>query len=240
MKKAMFFAIIGFLAAVLLPVSSATAAVVDIIVPDAGFEDTPTRGPGQYIYVGDYTGPWQSELSGGAYIHSTYYDGGLPAHSGNHKVTTSDYYGNTAYFDQVYQILDETFIEGATYTLSVWVGNAWPEQGYVDDWALYFTGEDYTINLAEAHGLALLPDWEQISLEYTATAADAGKKIGIKMSGAVGESYIAFDDVTLSYAVDPGLASNANPLNEQTDVHHDAVLSWEPAELSAATNGQVV
>ena len=46
MRKAMFFAIIGFLAAVFLPVSSATAAQVDIFVPDAGFEETPTLGQG--------------------------------------------------------------------------------------------------------------------------------------------------------------------------------------------------
>jgi hypothetical protein len=34
-------------------------------------------------------------------------------------------------------------------------------------------------------------------LVYTATAADAGKKTGIKMSGEQGESYICFDDVSL-------------------------------------------
>ncbi|MCH8192707.1 MAG: CHRD domain-containing protein, partial [Planctomycetes bacterium] len=137
---------------------------------------------------------------------------------------SSDYYGNTAYFDVVYQILDETFIEGATYTLSVWVGNPRPEQGNADDWALYFTGEDYTINLAEAHGLALLPDWELISLEYTATAADAGKRIGIKMSGAEGETYVAFDDVTLSYVEPaPTVPFSLGPV-EDIELGNDAQL----------------
>jgi len=119
----------------------------------------------------------------------------MPARSGNFKAYPSD----ADAFDYIYQILDETFIEGGTYTLSVWVGNAWPGQGYAEGWSLYFTAEDYTINLIEANGLALSADWEQISLVYIATAADAGKKIGIKMSGEQGESYIAFEDVTLSY-----------------------------------------
>jgi len=86
----MFFAIIGFLAAVLLPVSSATAGEVDIFVPDASFEETPTLGQGGYIYVGNYTGPWKSTLGNGAFIVSSYYGGDLPAHSGNHKVHTTD------------------------------------------------------------------------------------------------------------------------------------------------------
>ena len=217
----------------------------EIPVPDAGFEDTAARAPsvdggfGQYIYLEDeaYTGPWQGP-NFAAYINATYYPWGLPAHSGNHKVTASDYYGNTAYFDVVYQILDETFIEGATYTLSVWVGNPRPEQGDVDDWSLYFTGEDYTINLAEAHGLALLPGWEQISLEYTATAADAGKKIGIKISGAEGESYVAFDDVTLSYgftiAVDPG--SDIAAANAQAEAGDTVLFAEGMYYLSSQIN----
>jgi len=181
---------------------NAAPTMVPVTVPDAGFDDHILNNVGDLIYIGDsgYTGSWKSDYgSGGAYIDYRYWlgDGDLPARSGDFKAYPSD---ETA-FDYIYQILDETFIEGATYTLSVWVGNAWPAQGYADGWGLYFTGEDYNINLIEAHGLALSADWEQISLEYTATAADDGKKIGIKLSGEEGESYIAFEDVTLFHSV---------------------------------------
>ncbi|MHC4519587.1 MAG: hypothetical protein ACYTAS_13440, partial [Planctomycetota bacterium] len=218
MKKSLFFPIVGFLAAVFLPASSAMA--VDIVVPDAGFDDHALNNVGDYIYVGDssYTGAWRSDYgSGGAFIDYRYWlgDGDLPARSGDFKAYPSD--GEVPSFDHIYQILDETFIEGATYTLSVWVGNAWPEQGYADGWGLYFTGEDYRNNLTEAHGLALSGDWEQISLVYTATAADAGKRIGIKMSGEEGESYIAFEDVTLSYEL-PTIAKNPIPPDGAADV----------------------
>jgi len=234
MKTSLFLAVIGFFAAVFLPVSSATA--VDIIVPDAGFDDHVLNDVGDYIYIGDssYTGAWKSDYgSGGAYIDYRYWiaDGDLPARSGNLKAYPSE--GETLTFDYIYQILDETFIEGATYTLSVWVGNAWPEQGYVDGWGLYFTGEDYTINLIEAHGLALSGDWEQISLVYTATAADAGKKIGIKMSGEEGESYIAFEDVTLSYEV-PTVAKNPAPTDDADDVPATTTLTWTPGQGATA------
>ncbi len=186
--------------AVFLLVSPASG--VEIPVPDAGFEDHDLNNQGDYVYIGDatYTGAWKNDIGpNGAYVDYRYWfsDGDLPARSGEFKAYPSD----AETFDYIYQILDETFIEGATYTLSVWVGNAWPDQGYADGWGLYFTGEDYNINLTEVHGLALAADWEQISLAYTATAADAGKKIGIKMSGEEGESYIVFDDVTLSYDV---------------------------------------
>jgi hypothetical protein len=214
----------------------ASASGVEIPVPSADFDDHVLNNQGDYVYIGDptYTGAWKNDIGAdGAYVDYRYWlsDGDLPARSGEFKAYPSD----AELFDYIYQILDETFIEGATYTLSVWVGNAWPAQGYADGWALYFTGEDYNINLTEAHGLALADDWEQISLAYTATAADAGKKIGIKMSGEEGESYIVFDDVTLSYDV---LASNPNPAHEQTDVPRDVILGWDAGGLAAQTNGQ--
>jgi hypothetical protein len=87
--------------------------------------------------------------------------------------------------------MDETFVEGVRYTLSVWVGQPW--DGYGSGWWLYFTGEDYRNNLIEASGSASA-SWQQVSVVCTATAADAGKKIGTKIKG---DQYIAFEDVTL-------------------------------------------
>ena len=117
----------------------------------------------------------------------------MPALSGNNKAYGND--GGSE--DYIYQILDETFIEGKTYTLSVWVGQAW--DGYENGWGLYFTGEDYTNNLIEASGEAPVGSWQQVSLEYTATAADAGNRIGIKMQAA---TYVTLEDVTLFHSSD--------------------------------------
>jgi len=214
---------------VLAVTGTASADQWDIAVPDAGFDDHVLSNMGDYIYIGDpaYTGAWKS-VEGNAWIDYGYWaaDIDMPARSGNFKAYPSD----AEAFDHIYQILDETYIEGGTYTLSVWVGNAWPASGYADGWGLYFTAEDFKTDLAETHGLALSGEWEQISLVYTATAADAGKKIGIKMSGEQGESYIAFEDVTLSY---DGPAANfraTNPIPADGALLMDTwvTLSWVP------------
>ena len=220
---------------VLAVTATASADQWEITIPDAGFDDHVLSNVGDYVYIGGagYTGAWKSDI-GQAWIDYGYYlgDVDMPARSGNFKAYPSD----AEAFDYIYQILDETFIEGGTYTLSVWVGNAWPASGYADGWGLYFTAEDYSINLAEAHGLALTDEWEQISLVYTATAADAGKKIGIKMSGEQGESYIAFEDVTLSYdgPPRPPLATDPTPADGALLGDTWAYLIWEPADSAVS------
>ena len=174
-----------------LAVTGTASADLIITVPDAGFDDHVLNDVGDWIYVGDaaYTGAWKS-AGGDAWIDYGYYAGDidLPALSGNNKL-----YPYESTEDYVYQILDETFVEGKTYKLSVWVGIAWA--GYDDNWSLYFTGEDHGVNLGEISGNAPVETWEQVSLVYTATADDAGKKIGIKMTGAI---YVTFEDVTLT------------------------------------------
>jgi len=193
---------------VLAVMGTASADQRTITVPDAGFDDHVLNNVGDWLYIGDssYTGAWKSLFTeNGAWIDYDYYaaDGDLPALSGNNKA-----YGTYSAEDYIYQILDETFIEGATYTLSVWTGLAW--SGYDDYWSLYFTGEDYTNNLIETSGSAPVGSWQQVSLVYTATAADAGKKIGIKMKGA---EYVNFEDVTLSYdaGAEPGVTITVDP-----------------------------
>jgi hypothetical protein len=232
MKKSLIYAIVGFVAVVFLPIRPASADDQLITVPDAGFDDHVLNNLGDYVYIGDssYTGAWKNDYGpdDGAWIDYRYWDGDLPARSGLFKAYPSD----AETFDYIYQILDETFIEGKTYTLSVWVGNAWPGEGYADGWSLYFTGEDYTNNLIETSGLALSGDWEQVSLVYTATAADAGKRIGIKMSGEQGESYVTFEDVTLygpPKPRDPVPADGAMIMDTWLN------LSWTPANF-AVTN----
>jgi len=136
-------------------------------------------------------------------------------------------YGYEEIEGYIYQILDEQFVEGQTYTLSVWVGLAW--EGYDDYWSLYFTAEDHSINLIELSGNAPVGSWEQVSLVYTATAADAGNRIGIKMQGA---DFVTFEDVTLyghPKTRDPQPADGALVMDTWVN------LSWTPANF-AVTN----
>jgi len=172
----------------------ASAGAWVITVPDASFEDH-VLAEGGYVDIADagYTGAWSCD-AGDAWVDYGYwradgYSEDLYAHSGNNKAY--------AYEDYIYQIFDETFVQGVKYTLSVWVGQPW--EGSASGWKLYFTGEDYTNNLIEASGTAGLT-WGQVSLEYTATAIDAGNKIGIKMYG---DSDVSFDDVTLDAIPEP-------------------------------------
>jgi len=171
MKKSLIYAIVGFITAMCLLFSPASANDQLITVPDAGFDDHVLNNVGDWIYIGDsgYTGAWKSLFaSDGAWLDYGYYiddpaGPDLPALSGNNKV-----YGTYTTDDYIYQILEEKFIEGETYTLSVWLGIAW--EGYDDYWSLYFTGEDHNNNLIETSGNAPVGSWQQVSLVYTATA----------------------------------------------------------------------
>jgi len=220
MKTSLVFSIIGLVAAMCLSVSPVRADQWQVVVPDAGFDDHVLANVGDWISISDvdYTGPWESP--GSAWIDRLYWASegwteDLPAKSGNNKA-----YGD---YDYLYQILDERFIEGGTYTLTVWVGQAWI--GYDDNYSLCFTGEDYTNNLIEKHGYATVEDWGLESLSYTATAADAGKRIGIKMYG---DEYVTFEDVTLSYNGPPAppMATNPVPGDGVRYESDSVVLAW--------------
>ena len=204
-------------------------AQVAIPVADAGFDDH-VLAEGDWIYIGDpgYTGAWQNLFmdSGdmGAWVDNGYYaaDVDLPALSGNNKA-----YGTYNADDYIYQILDETYVEGATYTFGVSVGAPWED--YDDSWSLYFTTDDYTDELASIAGNGPIGEWGQASLEYTATAADAGKKIGIKMKGA---DYVNFEDITLY-----GHPKTRDPIPADGTMIMDTWISlgWTPASF-AVTN----
>jgi len=206
---------------VLAVMGTASADQWEITVPDAGFEDHVLANSGTIDVADGYTGAWKS-LSGNAWIDYLYWAANgwpedLPAHSGNNKAYP--------FLDYIYQILDETYIEGGTYTLKVWVGQPWV--GYASGWRLYFTSEDYEDNLIEASDTAGLV-WEQISLTYTATAADAGKRIGIKMWS---NEEVSFDDVTLSYDGPAGnlRATNSTPADGALLEDTWVSLSWNAA-----------
>ncbi len=224
MKKSLICVTVGFVVALCLPLSPAAAGQHDIYVPDAGFEDHVLTDEADWFYIADDTiTAWKSVAgTGGAWIGWNYYGVWL-AYNGNNKVY--GYYETEN--DYIYQILDETFIEGKTYTLSVWVGSGW--SGYPDGWWLYFTGEDYNDEIIQASGSAPIFSWKQVSLVYTATAADHGKKIGIKLQG---DAWVTFDDVTLSYG--PPKARNPEPADGALVLDTWANLSWSPVDKATS------
>ncbi|MHC4322970.1 MAG: hypothetical protein ACYSUX_01710 [Planctomycetota bacterium] len=224
MKKSLIYTMAVFVMAVCLPFSPAAANEQAITVPDAGFEDHILSNTADWFYIADSSQTaWNSVSgSGGAWVGWDYY-GGWPAFNGNNKV-----YGDYEIgIDYIYQTLDETFIEGETYTLSVWTGSGW--SGYDDGWWLYFTGEDYTDELVVASGKSPVGSWEQVSLVYTATAADDGKRIGIKLRG---DAWVSFDDVSL---YGPPKPRDPNPADGAMIMETWVNLAWTPAS-SAVTH----
>ncbi|MHC4537729.1 MAG: hypothetical protein ACYS6K_27675, partial [Planctomycetota bacterium] len=204
---------------VLAVTGTASADPWYINVPDPGFEDHVLTNIYDYVYLSSesYTGAWESEYTGyGAWIGWDYWGpGDWPPYMGTSQLFTQE---DAA--DKVYQILDEIYVEGATYTFSAWVSIGW--SGYGNNYTLNLTDENYQNDLTVSSGkLNPASKWLHKSLSYTATADDDGKKIGIKMFG---DFYVTFDEITLLYD-GPGL-TNLSPANGAVDVSVETNLTW--------------
>ncbi len=214
---------------IVLAVSAVSTAAVT--VDNSGFEDAGIAAGG-YSY--SYT-PWESLNEGGGYtpwLSNGYYS---PEMGTTIMYTTGD---------NVYQALTETFVEGTTYEFSMTVGLG--HGGSSDNWTLYFYNGDAVISsvsdltaatLASTGGvLPSSPDGSSgtaKTVSYTATAADAGKKIGI---GFNGDYYTQFDNAIITDT--PGVvtpkASVPNPAHSTTDISVNTItLSWQgPVEVT--------
>ncbi len=83
------------------------------------------------------------------------------------------------------------------------------------------------------------PDGPDSFDEYELTVVLSDGRLTIQMAPTQeGHCKICFVDITL--AIPPGAARNPIPTNEVTDVPRDVVLSWEPGEFAAPTNGHKV
>jgi len=160
------------------------------------------------LYQGNNVG-W--DASAASWVGNTnYYAGGgtypIVAYSGDQWMVPSG--------DTVHQELTNTFIEGRSYTLSVmatagaydqylqigFAGDS-PQNGYRG------TNDEYVV---ASSPLLVVPKndfkWTGHVFFYTATAADAGKTIGINITGSAG-TYV--DDITVeeTYVPDPVIVS---------------------------------
>ena len=175
---------------------------------DPGFEvymPNNTNGVDRgYDYVGtlhdwDYT-EWGSPAASliADTTHATTTTGPPTAHDGDNWVAFNQ---NT-----IHQALPGTYVEGVTYTLSWWAAADTSNQlmyvAFTDGaGANGYIGGSNAWYIAGAGSPAIdVPDtgfaWNQYSYSFTASAADAGKRIGIDMYGR-NATYI--DDVSVSY-----------------------------------------
>ena len=169
MKKSLIFAIVGFVVAVCLPVSSAGAAAVAIV--NGGFEDPvlaeddwtwlDTPGWTHVGAVGDAgDGVWNTTISD--------FDPVI-APEGENVVYTENPPEGVA--NGVAQVLTENFAANTDYTLTAEVGNSW---------AYYWSG--YSVQLLaggtviEQDNNTLWPDymeWATSTVAYTYDAGDS-------------------------------------------------------------------
>ena len=145
----------------------------EIYVGDPSFEKQPLSG-GNY---GPLEAPWVGAGGGWACIEVY---GFLNIPDGTVAATTS----NAA----IYQDLAATYEEGVTYILSAMAAarSAGTSSGAVDAWQIALHNATTETELAATTGAFDLIDctvgpeaWQEISVTYTATAADAGNPIRI-------------------------------------------------------------
>lgn len=188
-------------------------AATAITVPNGGF-DSRTNWSGSYLAGGNGGNGWTSG----------YFAGGHP--TGTTFATTI-----TSPLSQNLSGLDSTFVEGNTYTLTMQIFS-------VTSYISMSTALSWSLGLTAADGLVATDRWyseeysayvpadhlttvnststglKTVSLSYTATAADAGKVIGIRLADDWGATsgapipagspdparyYSFMDNVTLSY-----------------------------------------
>lgn len=192
MKKLMLMAVC---------VAMMAGSAMAIVVPEGDFE-TPTLGDNTWDYVSDIGSAWTATYYGGSpWVGNNYsYSGWYPGmgHTGAQWVDL-----NAGY---IHQQLADTYVEGTTYELSVWLTATAEDQGAY----LYFlTGANeasFELTSTLDYGYtdvaveASLLDWTQYTFEYTATAADDGNLIGI---GIYGRSQTYGDDVAVTIVPEP-------------------------------------
>ena len=144
------------------------------------------------VVNGDFSSPTAKQTTGYANVvgwsdtGTIYTDTGVEASSGDEVAFAmgSD--------DGAYQILSHSMVEGEQYTLTwdstvVWAA----DQETVTLLSATTTGDAFGATTMLASHVGVLVDWTSQSLSYTATAADAGKYIGISFdnTATTGESW---------------------------------------------------
>jgi hypothetical protein len=215
-KKELF---LPFLAVGLVWANTAVA----INVPGGTFDDYDAGGARNWRYVKDIAGcDWTAEFySGNPWVGNNYANG-YPTlgHTGVQWVDL-----NAGYIHQA--LTGETYEEGVTYELSAWITTTSSGQGLY----LYFLeGDDWRNPLDTGYfDVAVEPDlstWSKYSHQYTATAADDGKTMGISIYGR----RITYAD-TITLIIEPMAAGlpviTSDPVEVVVDETRTAVFTVE-------------
>jgi len=182
----------GVILAISCLVNLANAGI--ITVGDASFEDSPLNHGSWGDMVGPWSGGWVDTYPGG-------YSLDILAHDGEQVAS-----GNT------YQLLDVLFEAGQDYSLTAWFtprDAGWghgPAGFYMED-----IGHNNGATLLDGFSSSPLfggPQhgvWTEFTINYTATGADAGKKIGIYLGSAY------WDDISLTTTANTNSAPSSVP-----------------------------
>lgn len=153
-------------------------AATPITIVNPSFE-TPNIGNNSFLYTGE--GPNSATWRGSGWTTSgpgSYLTGVGGAQQGNQAMASP-----------TWQTLNDTFVEGAVYTLSGYFGARFGNGAlggmylYHDEQNFYVSGGQIREYLDGEMATGVLNTWTPFSFEYTATAADAGKNIGIMLYG---------------------------------------------------------
>jgi len=189
MKKNLLIAVMASL------LCGSVGSAADIFVPDHSFENQPK-------YPATLSAPWVTD-HGWAGEDGQKGFACLP--DGKQGATTGS--GADPELSIIYQDLSATYVGGTTYTLSAMAAArpTWTASGAFDAWTIALhDGATETELAATSEEFDLLdtdacPDaWQEISVSYTATAADHGQPIRIWFGAPGVHNYrFLFDDVKL-------------------------------------------
>jgi len=238
MKKSLIYAIVGFVMAMCLPFSPATAEEQAITIDNPGFED-PVLDEDDWTWLDVPGWTWVGGEGPGVWHVTTADFNPVVAPEGQNVLYTENAVGDVG---GVAQVLTDKFVANMDYTLTVEVGNSW---------YYYFSG--YSVQLL-AGGVVIAEDndtfwpeyykWATSTVHYTYDSADAalvGQPLEIRLltlaldkdnpsGNTVG---VEFDDVTLSYG--PPKARDPIPADGAMIMDTWVNLSWTPVSF-AVTN----
>lgn len=162
------------------------AAIIDVntLLTNPSFEDGNQAGPyAENLPIG-WSAIASSPLPGGTSqpITSAQYSP-LFVPDGTHAAKLPTPWGS----GQLYQFTSATYNAGDTYQLTFWIGtpltlpdNTTPAAKAALFQASFLVGAVNVLKNTTAFVIPEIGQWAQYTLEYTATAADAGKEIGVR------------------------------------------------------------
>lgn len=104
----------------------------------------------------------------------------------------------------LYQTLADTYVEGYTYTFTLWVGGSYESPGGTQTIGFTTTATDLSGSLLASNTVDFPSagnNWIQNSVFYTATAADHGQNIRIILGTTTANGTQTFDLAEVSYVI---------------------------------------